>query len=92
MKQRSYSAFILFLIGIAAVGPSLIAAPKEPPKPTNEECMALMTGRRIRHLPVVEGATIAGIVSIGDLMRSVITVQGETIQYLQQYINGHYQG
>ena len=62
------------------------------PANTVEECMRLMTDGRIRHLPVVEGATIAGIVSIGDLVRSVITVQGETIQYLQQYINGHYQG
>lgn len=62
------------------------------PAHTVEECMRLMTDKRIRHLPVVEGATIAGIVSIGDLVRSVITVQGETIQYLQQYINGHYQG
>ena len=62
------------------------------PANTVEECMRLMTDGRIRHLPVVEGATIIGIVSIGDLVRSVITVQGETIQYLQQYINGHYQG
>jgi len=62
------------------------------PANTVEECMRLMTDGRIRHLPVVEGATIVGIVSIGDLVRSVITVQGETIQYLQQYINGHYQG
>ena len=62
------------------------------PAHTVEECMRLMTDKRIRNLPVVEGANIAGIVSIGDLVRSVITVQGETIQYLQQYINGHYQG
>ena len=62
------------------------------PAHTVEDCMRLMTDKRIRHLPVVEGATIVGIVSIGDLVRSVITVQGETIQYLQQYINGQYQG
>jgi CBS domain-containing protein len=61
------------------------------PAHTVEECMRMMTERRIRHLPVVDGSTIVGIVSIGDLVRSVITVQGETIQYLQQYINGQYQ-
>jgi CBS domain-containing protein len=60
------------------------------PTHTVEDCMRLMTDKRIRHLPVVEGTAIVGIVSIGDLVRSVITVQGETIQYLQQYINGQY--
>jgi CBS domain-containing protein len=61
------------------------------PAHTVEQCMRLMTDKRIRHLPVVDGAAIAGIVSIGDLVRSMITLQGETIQYLQQYINGQYQ-
>ncbi len=58
------------------------------PANTVEECMRLMTDNRIRHLPVVEGSAIVGIVSIGDLVRSVITVQGEIIQHLQEYING----
>ena len=62
------------------------------PGDTVEACMHLMTEKRIRHLPVVEGTTIVGIVSIGDLVRSMITVQGETIQYLQQYISGPYPG
>jgi CBS domain-containing protein len=61
------------------------------PGHTVEECMRLMTDKRIRHLPVVEGTSIVGIVSIGDLVRSMLTVQGEMIQQLQQYINGPYQ-
>jgi CBS domain-containing protein len=60
------------------------------PGNTVEECMRQMTDKRIRHLPVVEGTSIVGIVSIGDLVRSVITVQGEMIEQLQQYINGPY--
>ena len=62
------------------------------PGHTVEECMRMMTDKRIRHLPVVEGIAILGIVSIGDLVRSVITVQGEMIQQLQQYISGPYPG
>jgi CBS domain-containing protein len=62
------------------------------PAHTVESCLRIMTERRIRHLPVLEGSAIVGIVSIGDLVRSIITIQGETIQYLQQYITGPYLG
>jgi CBS domain-containing protein len=58
------------------------------PQGTVEECMRLMTRKRIRHLPVVEQGRLVGIVSIGDLVREVITAQGEIIQHLQEYIAG----
>jgi CBS domain-containing protein len=47
-----------------------------------------MTLRRIRHLPVVEHGKVVGIVSIGDLVRKVVSAQSEIIQQLQEYISG----
>jgi len=57
-----------------------------------DDCMRIMTNNRIRHLPVVEGERVMGVVSIGDLVRSIIASQSETIEYLQHYITGHYPG
>lgn len=51
------------------------------------DCMAIMTERHIRHLPVLEGGRILGIVSIGDLVKEVIEDQKQEISYLQQYIS-----
>jgi CBS domain-containing protein len=48
--------------------------------------MAIMTERRIRHLPVIENGRLIGIVSIGDLVKEVIEDQKQEISYLQQYI------
>ena len=58
------------------------------PDQTVEECMALMTDNRIRHLPVVADGRLSGVISIGDVVKSIITEQGFMIEQLTSYIVG----
>jgi CBS domain-containing protein len=57
-----------------------------------EDCLRTMTENRIRHLPVVDGGRVVGIVSIGDLVNWIISAHEQTIGHLQSYIAGNYPG
>jgi CBS domain-containing protein len=70
-------------VGEIASSPLIVVTPET----TIDECMALMTDRRIRHVPVVDGGRVVGIVSIGDLVKFQSKQQSFQIQFLNEYIS-----
>ena len=58
------------------------------PEQTSEQCMQLMTGNRLRHLPVLDGGKLVGMISIGDLVKDIISEQKFIIEQLEHYITG----
>jgi CBS domain-containing protein len=65
-----------------------VVTPREPV----ENCLRMMTDKRVRHLPVLDGEKIRGIISIGDLVKWVIATQSAAIAHLEMYISGGYTG
>ncbi|MGH8099900.1 MAG: CBS domain-containing protein [Chthoniobacterales bacterium] len=65
-----------------------VAHPREPV----EKCLRMMTDQHIRHLPVVDGGAVVGVISIGDLVKHIISCQSATIAHLESYIHGGYTG
>jgi CBS domain-containing protein len=68
--------------------PAIVATPDL----SVDDCMRLMTGYRIRHLPVIDGEAVIGVLSIGDLVNWIIRRQEEEIHHLHHYIAGNYPG
>lgn len=60
------------------------------PSQTSEECMALMTESRVRHLPVMDEGRLVGLISIGDIVKGIISEQSFIIEQLQHYIAGEH--
>ena len=93
VSERDYARKVI-LMGRASADTPVAQIMSSPvitvtPEEQVRRCMELMTGKRIRHLPVVDaGGRMVGLVSIGDLVRAVIEEQRETIEQLERFISG----
>ena len=96
LSERDYARKVLLggkasrktLVGEIMTSPVITVSPFH----SIDDCMRIITAKRIRHLPVVENEKVLGVISIGDLVNWIISTQEETIQYLHGYITGRYPG
>ncbi|MFO1405932.1 MAG: CBS domain-containing protein [Steroidobacteraceae bacterium] len=91
VSERDYARKVV-LLGRSSAGTAVSQIMSSPvrtvaPDATVQHCMELMTEHRIRHLPVVDGGRMVGMISIGDCVRAVIEDQAETIRHLERFIS-----